>query len=461
MKQTIASVIKEVLVEVNPADEDVDLIESSLKEFLVKFEKSLRRNKVNAEIFVGGSYARKTMIRKNNYDIDIFVRFIDGKDISKLLEKALEEFGAKIIHGSRDYFQVTVTKDIFFEIIPVVKVKNPREAQNITDLSYSHVKYMNRKVKTKKILDEIKLAKVFCYANNCYGAESYIHGFSGYSLELLVYYYGGFLKFVREIAKAGGHPPSRSERRVYTREVRVPLRQVGLKEDPETVSGETSTRGKIIVDIEKDYRDKTQVMLDINSSKLQSPIILVDPTYKQRNVAAALSEETFAKFQGVCKAFLKNPSIKFFERQEIDFEKVKTQAKKKGFEFIELEIKTNRQAGDIAGSKLLKFYKHLEGEINRFFGIKNQGFDYEDGRMAKAFFVLKNRGEVLYDGPLIKDIKNLKNFKKEHPKTFVKNNRVYAKKKNDFDIKEFIAKWKVKNSKRIKEMSVVGLNVGK
>jgi len=420
MKQTISSVLKEVLKNVNPSDEDMDLIKSSLKEFLAKFEKSLKKLKINAEIFVGGSYAKNTMIRKNNYDIDIFVRFVKGKDISKLTEKALREFGANLVHGSRDYFQVTVTKDIFFEIIPVVKVTKPKDAQNITDLSYSHVKYMNKKVRTKKLLDEIRLAKVFCYANNCYGAESYINGFSGYSLELLVYHYKSFLKFIREMAKS---------------------------------------KDKVIIDTEKQYRNKPQVMMDINSSKLKSPIVLIDPTYKQRNVAAALSEETFEKFKKVCKDFLKNPSVNFFKIQEIDFEKIKANAKKKGFEFLSLKIKTNRQSGDIAGSKLLKFNKHLRGEMERFFEIKNDGFEYKDGKLAKSFFVVKNRGEMLYDGPMITDINNVKKFKKEHSKAFIKNHRVYAKKKINFDIKEFIGKWKVKNNKRIKEMGIVGLDV--
>ena len=59
-----------------------------------------------------------------------------------------------------------------------------------------------RKKKIKgKILDEIRLAKAFCHANGCYGAESYIKGFSGYALELLVYHYGSFQKFVKAITK--------------------------------------------------------------------------------------------------------------------------------------------------------------------------------------------------------------------------------------------------------------------
>ena len=86
-------------------------------------------------------------------------------------------------------------------------------------------------------------------------------------------------------------------------------------------------REKIIIDIEKKHKSKRAILMDLNSSKLQSPIILVDPTYKQRNVSAALSEETFERFKKDCKKFLKNPSIKAFEIQKTDLEKIKQNAK--------------------------------------------------------------------------------------------------------------------------------------
>ena len=51
---------------------------------------------IDAEIFVGGSFAKKTLIKKEKYDVDIFVRF-DKKyteyDISELTYKALKETG--------------------------------------------------------------------------------------------------------------------------------------------------------------------------------------------------------------------------------------------------------------------------------------------------------------------------------------------------------------------------------
>jgi tRNA nucleotidyltransferase (CCA-adding enzyme) len=419
MKQTITSVLKEALERASPPTESLDLIKNSLKDFLEKFEKKLKKLGIGTEIFLGGSYAKNTMIRKKDYDIDIFVRFKDVKNISALTKKALKGFDFKTVHGSRDYFQIRITKDIFFEIIPVKKIAKPKDAENITDLSYSHVKYIKKSVKTKQFLDEIRLAKVFCYANNCYGAESYINGFSGYSLELLVYHYKGFLKFIRAMSK--------------------------IKE-------------KTVIDTEKLHKGKQSVLMDLNSSKLISPIILIDPTYKQRNVAAALSEDTFKNFQKICRKFLKNPSTKAFEYKKIDFDKIRKNAQKKGFESLFLEAKTNRQAGDIAGSKLLKFYRHLNEEIKRFFEVKNKEFDYGDKNSAKYFFAVKSKKEILIAGPITKDKKNVAKFKKKHKKVFMKNGKVYSKDKIDFEIKEFIKKWKLKNRKKMTDMGVVGLD---
>ena len=52
------------------------------------------------------------------------------------------------------------SEDFFIELIQLEN-KNPKEHENITDLSYLHVKYINRRVKKKNILDEIKIAKAF------------------------------------------------------------------------------------------------------------------------------------------------------------------------------------------------------------------------------------------------------------------------------------------------------------
>ncbi|MBS3076333.1 nucleotidyltransferase domain-containing protein [Candidatus Pacearchaeota archaeon] len=421
MVNKIDLILKQVLEKVNPPHEDLKLIDDSVKDFLEKFGKELQKGKVDAEIFVGGSVAKKTMIKKGVYDVDVFVRFdakYDDKTKEELLEKLLKNFEhVSKVHGSRDYFRISVAPSFSIEIIPVKKIKNPKEADNITDLSYSHVKYVNSKVKGK-ILDDIKVAKAFCHANKCYGAESYINGFSGYGLELLIYHYGSFLKFVKEVAK--------------------------------------HKKDKIVIDLEKDFKNKKEILLDLNGSKLLSPIILIDPTHKQRNVLAALSDETFEKFKKDCVEFLKNPSLKNFELEKIDFEKMRKTAKS---DFVLLKVSTNKQEGDVAGTKLLKFYKHLQKEIEKFFDLKKAEFVYEHEQSAEFGFVGKAKKEILFNGPFLKDKKNVQKFKKEHKKTFEKKGKLYAKEKIDFGLEDFIKSWKRKNGKRMNEMYIESLEI--
>ncbi len=423
-RKKINSVLKEVLERVEPPKEDLELIKNSLKEFSEKFEEKLKKLKIDAEIFIGGSFAKNTVIKKDKYDVDVFVRFNpkhDNKEISNILAKALKDFkNISKVHGSRDYFRLKVGPTFFIELIPVKKIKTPKEAENITDMSYSHVKYINRKIKSPKILDEIRIAKAFCYANNCYGAESYIQGFSGYALELLIYYYGSFTRFANAVTKM---------------------------------------TDKTVIDIEKHFRNKQIALMDINTAKLDSPIILVDPTYKHRNALAALSDETFEKFKLACKKFLKNPSMKYFEIEKIDLERIKADAKKKKYEFILIKAKTNKQEGDIAGSKLLKSYRHLTSEAEDFFYIKNKGFIYNKKKGAKFFFVVKGKGEIIKKGPYLKDKHHVSKFKKKHKKTFSEKGRIHAREKIKFTLKDFVNTWKTNNRKKLREMDIIGLKI--
>lgn len=419
----IDSVLKLALEEILPAEEDIRFIEEKLNKFLKEFREKIRATKISAEAFVGGSFAKRTVMRKDSYDVDIFIRFdkkYEESELTGLTKKLLKGFkGIKVVHGSRDYFQMHISDKIIFELVPVIKVSKPAEARNITDLSYSHVRYINKKVKSRKILDQIILAKAFCYATKTYGAESYIKGFSGYSLELLIYYYKSLEKFLKAVIKN------------YEKE-------------------------KLIIDIEKRYRNRKRVLLDMNGSKLESPIVLIDPTFKQRNALAALSDETLYKFVENAKNFLRNPSVKFFEISKINFDKAQTDAKKKKLDFILLKANTSKQEGDIAGSKLLKFYNHLGFEISKYFDIKDKGFEYDKQKSSKFFFVVKAKKEVIINGPFVKDKENVKSFKKEHKKTFVKSKKIYSKKKVDFSLEQFVKSWKVKNKKKISEMYVEG-----
>lgn len=426
MKNSVNSVIKEAIKKVKPSENEFKEIENSVHEFVIYLNNRVKKLKINADVFVGGSFAKKTMIKKKVYDVDIFLRFdseYNDNKLSDLAERILKGIKKERIHGSRDYFKIDLSRGFFIEIVPVRKIKNLRGAKNITDLSYSHVKYVNKKIKSEKILNEILLAKAFCYASGRYGAESYIKGFSGYGIELLVYYYGSFLKFVKEISK--------------------------LKE-------------KKVIDLEKDFKNKREILMNLNSSKLGSPIILIDPTYKTRNVLAALSHETFEKFREHCKDFLKNPGIKFFENRKSeleDIENLREDAKKKKLDFAVIRIGTSKQAGDIAGSKLLKFYNYFAKEAEKFFEIKKSGFDYDEKNSAEFFLSAKRKKEIVFQGPRINDEKNVRKFRKKHKKTFVKSGRIFAKDNLNLSLEKFVKSWAKKNKKRMKEMSVKSLKV--
>jgi tRNA nucleotidyltransferase (CCA-adding enzyme) len=402
--RNIKKILNEQITKIAPEKKELEKINKETKKFILDLKKKLKIYK--ADVFVGGSIAKKTLIKKDKYDVDIFVRFdksYKDKEISEILNKLLN---GKRIHGSRDYFQIE-KEDAVFEIVPTIKISRPEQARNVTDLSYFHVKYVKNKIKNKKLAREIMLAKAFCYANSCYGAESYIKGFSGYALELLIIHYGSFLKFLKE----------------------------------------TKDKEKIIIDPEKHYKNKKDIMLEVNESKLQSPIIFVDPTYRQRNALAALSEETYRKFRETAKKFLENPDEGFFEKKDIE-----TELKKRYKDLIIIETKTERQKGDIGGSKLKRFHEYMIYRLKRDFEIKKSEFEYiEEENTAKNYFVLKQKKEIIIEGPPVNSKANMNSFKKKHKKTFAKKGRIYSREKSR-NFSEFFKE--LKKDRTLKEMEI-------
>lgn len=385
----IKDILKNEIQSISPTKSELKAIGDKTKIILDALRANISKSKITAEVFVGGSFAKNTLIKKAKYDVDIFVRFDAkyGDQISGMLEKIVPK-NSKKIHGSRDYFSIKEpSENVEFEIIPTIKVSNPLKAQNITDLSYFHVKYLASQTKTNmKLVDEIRLAKAFAYYQGCYGAESYINGFSGYAVELLIINYKTFLRFLEAVVKLD------------------------------------STKDKLILDPQKLFKNKKAIEQEMNESKMNGPIILIDPTFKDRNALAALSNETFLKFQKSAKAFLKNPSEKFFEIT--DSEKL-MRAKYK--DIIELKLSTDKQAGDIAGTKLKKFYGFMIQEMDRFFDIAKHEFFYdESNNSGKILLSLKSKAKIEFSGPPIRMIEPLARFKKEHKKIIIKNGQAFA-----------------------------------
>src|SRR3989338_5722887 len=157
----IDKVLKGVLEKIKLDEKELGKMNSGIKEFVSELEKKIRKNRIKADVFVGGSSGKGTVVRRKTQDIDVFVRFKNEKEISKL-EKIIPGKKKKI-HGSRDYFKSSYKK-LNFEVVPVLKIKKPQEARNVTDLSYFHVSYIKSKM-NKTMSKEVLLAKAFCKAH--------------------------------------------------------------------------------------------------------------------------------------------------------------------------------------------------------------------------------------------------------------------------------------------------------
>jgi len=377
------SILKQVLAEIKPDNEKE--LKKQLNRFIKKLNTILKKLNVSAKAVLGGSAAKGTWL-KDDYDCDIFVRFAlkhKKENLSLILQEALEIFAAvTLVHGSRDYF--TLDKDdIHYEIVPVLDIKKPEQAMNVTDFSPAHVTWINKKINQKSDLrNQIMLLKRFCKANNLYGAESYINGFSGHVIDIIVTNYRTFENTLKQSLK---------------------------------------WKDKQVIDVEKYYKRKNP-LLELNKSKTQGPLIVIDPIDKTRNAAAALNDELFDKFKETAKQFLKKPSKEFFNLKELNIPKLKD----KGAVIIEIKPKSGKK--DIIGCKLVKVFSFLKQQIEmNDFKIKDMNWQW-DNKVIMYFITNNNlEKEKVHQGP-IKDMEeHVKIFKKKYKNTFIKSNRIHAK----------------------------------
>ncbi|MEM4357896.1 MAG: nucleotidyltransferase domain-containing protein [Candidatus Pacearchaeota archaeon] len=406
-KNKILKILDEVSQEISFDEKEIKEINSVVQKIKEKVEKNFKFGKV----FIGGSFEKGTLLKKDYVDIDIFLIFNKKykNNISKLALDSLKKikfieigkkrlrFKLQTIHGSRDYFIFSFNygRNFRIEFIPLLEIKRAGEAENIIDISPLHVKYIKQKLpkeSLKEALKDIRLLKAFTAAAGCYGAESYIRGFSGYSLEILIIAYKSFLNLIKKA-------------RLWK-----PI---------------------VFIDIEKYYKNKQEALEKINKSKL-SPILLIDPVQKERNVLAALSEECFEKFKRACLRFLKNPSKSFFVKRSFQkglitkkLQKLKRKEKVRVI-FVKLLSKAKF---DVAGAKCLKFYKELKQLIEKNFEIIKSEFIFNEQDMAEIYFLVKDKKFILIKGPPLSLLRHVKLFKKKHKKTFVKEDIIYAKEK--------------------------------
>ena len=353
MEKRINSILSEARKQAIPTKHEAAKVGEIAEEVVQSV--SARAYRFGAKLVVGGSVAKSTWL-PGLHDIDCFLQFDYKKykdrsdELADVAEKIIKNCfdSYQRLHGSRDYFQVKyLGYDI--EIIPVLEIAKPDMMKNITDVSPLHFVWLSRKTRKLKLEDDVRLAKTFFKANQLYGAESYIRGFSGHVIEILTVHYGGFLKLLKEISR---------------------------------------WKDRVIVDAERKYMNEKQLMLLMNSSKLVSPLIVVDPIQPERNASAVVSAEKFELAEKAAKKFLANPSSAFFREKEITAQQIKSRKSKN--RLILLSAKPEKGVTiDVAGCQLLKQFEYAEKLLTDFdFKIAKKSWFWNKKKDAIFWFYI-------------------------------------------------------------------------
>lgn len=387
---TVKNILDEVLKENKPGRKESAKVKRTVDEFISKIKERNRKLGYDVEIMLGGSVAKGTFI-SGKFDSDIFFRFsreYPDEKLSDMLGSIISPFRPRLsrIHGSRDYFQLRY-KSVDFELVPVYRITKPWQAVNVTDASPLHVKWIKKNLK-KKLRDDIILAKMFCRAQEVYGAESYIKGFSGHVIDILVIHYGSFLNLLQKAEK---------------------------------------WKQKTVIDVMGHGKC-------LSKSKTSGPLVVIDPVQPDRNAAAALSREKFNKFKNAARNFLKKPSKDFFRKKELSLRELKEKAGEN--RLIIVNVTANKGKEDVVGCRLLKGFQYLNKCLKKHdFHVLDSGWMWDRKTKCLYWFIIEDKElskNKVWTGPPLKSKEHVVAFKKKYKCTFVNGKRICAEVKREF-----------------------------
>jgi len=277
-----SKVLKGVLEKIKPSAEEKRKLNSVARKCMALTRREAR--KFGARAIIAGSITRDTWL-PGKTEFDVFVLFPPRMTIKQLEKKGLT-VGKKIIEklgGSYkvEYAQHPYTSgkvdNVRIDIVPCFDVKTTENLKSAVDRTPFHVKYLEKNLPLR-LSSEVRLLKQFLTANKIYGADAKTDGFSGYVCELLVIKYRKFLNVLRQVERWN--------------------------------PGE-------VIDLENFYTKKDHQKL--NKMFAKQCLVLIDPTDKTRNTAAAVSSENFFKLKKLAAEFLSSPKEEMFFAAPLEF----------------------------------------------------------------------------------------------------------------------------------------------
>jgi len=268
---TPEELVKRVKQKVVPSGEERSRLAALVGKVVHSLQEAVAQRKVPLEVSVQGSYAKDTWLA-GDVDIDVFLLAdpsLNWDTVQTVVFEVSYALCKKFTARTREryaehpYLEAWI-EGVRFNFVPGYLTK-PGEWRTAVDRTPYHTEFVLRNL-TEEQRDEVRVLKAFLKARRLYGAEIRFRGFSGYLCELLVAHYGGFWDVVRAMA--------------------------------------SWRYGEVVA--------FTPVDEDRIRRVFPEPLIVIDPVDPRRNVAAAVSDETFVRAIHAAMQLVEKPSLETF-----------------------------------------------------------------------------------------------------------------------------------------------------
>jgi tRNA nucleotidyltransferase (CCA-adding enzyme) len=268
MSDEVDAVIERMRDRVTPDDEKRSELQATATRLRERAEDAIADLPVEARVVQVGSTARGTWTAGDR-DVDVFVSFPSDLDRERLEKYGLEVGHTVLPDGHEEYAEHPYVKGavegLEVDLVPCYDVEDATEIQSAVDRTPFHTRYLDAYL-DDALAGDVRVCKQFMKGIGVYGSDLRTEGFSGYLTELLVLEHDGFRALVE--AAADWSPP--------------------IRFDPE---------------------DHGRVTFD-------DPLVVIDPTDPERNVAAVLSARQLSRFQHYARELLADPRDALFERSD-------------------------------------------------------------------------------------------------------------------------------------------------
>ena len=262
------AVVASVRERVDPTPEERRALAATAGRLADRARAAIADLDVDADVVQVGSTARGTWVAGDR-DIDLFVRFPADLPREDLEAHGLDVGKAVLPDGHEEYAEHPYVKGEFegydVDLVPCYRLDDATDIQSAVDRTPFHNDYLLDRL-DDDLAGDVRLFKQFLKGVGVYGSNLRTQGFSGYLAELLVVEYGGFRETLE--AARDWHP-------------------------------------KVVLDPE-----------DHQAEDFDDPLVVVDPTDPERNVAAVVSETNVAVLQHHAREFLDHPSEDPFEAND-------------------------------------------------------------------------------------------------------------------------------------------------